>query len=235
MTRRFRRGFTLLEVVIAMAILVLSLTTLVGHEGIAIQMSDYSNRMSQATLLAQSKMHDVSHQLITDAMDILDNCDSGDFRDLGFRRFKWEACGYKLEITDAGKEQLLEQIMSGMAGMGMDPSLMGAPGQAAGGGDNSANMMGNMNMQLQMIAGFVPQLLEQIEPKLRKVRVEVKWGDNTGDRSVTIERFVTSLGVETADETKLKDGEAGVEADIEDKINQAKLEQGENALKRLGK
>ena len=108
MGRRPQRGFTLLEVMIAMSILAMALVALLGHEGVAIQMSDYSNRLSQATLLAQGKFLDVEHTLLTDGMDTLDDCRDGDFRDEGFRRFEWKACGYPLEVAEGTADNLNE-------------------------------------------------------------------------------------------------------------------------------
>ena len=84
MRRRQQAGFTLLEVMIALAILAVALSALLGHEGVAVQMSDYSNKVSQANLLAYGKLLDMEHKLINDSIDVLDNCEDGDFRDEGF-------------------------------------------------------------------------------------------------------------------------------------------------------
>ena len=81
-------GFTLLEILIAMAILSFSLVALLGHQGVAIQASDYSNRVSQASFLLEGKLLDVKQKICNDSIDIYDNCDEGDFRDEGFREIK---------------------------------------------------------------------------------------------------------------------------------------------------
>ena len=46
------RGFSLLEVLVAMAILVVALAALLGHQGVGIQMADFSNRVSQRGFVA---------------------------------------------------------------------------------------------------------------------------------------------------------------------------------------
>lgn len=101
--RQEEKGFTLLEVMIAMAILVMALGALLGHEGIAIQMSDYSNRLGQATMLAQGKLLDLESKLLDDGMDAIDGCEDGDFRRQGFKQFRWKACGFKLEMQEIGR------------------------------------------------------------------------------------------------------------------------------------
>ena len=101
---------------IALAIMTVALAALLGHEGVAVQMSDYSNRVSQANLLAYGKLLDLEHQLIKDSMDALDNCEDGDFRNEGFRRYEWKACAYKLEIAEGSEEGIAEQVLSGIAG-----------------------------------------------------------------------------------------------------------------------
>ncbi|MCA9524946.1 MAG: prepilin-type N-terminal cleavage/methylation domain-containing protein [Myxococcales bacterium] len=196
MSRRVR-GFTLLEVMIAMAILILALTALLGHEGVAIQMSDFSNQASRATLLAQGKMLDLEHKLLKDSIDVLDNCESGDFRDIEMRKFEWEACAYKLEIEDGAVERLTEQVMAlltGFSGGGMDTGAiagLAAAAQSANPDDPGAKMLG----QIQMAVGAIPFFLQNLEDKVRKVRLVVKWKDAVADRTVILERFVTSLGV----------------------------------------
>lgn len=201
--KRNSHGFTLLEVMIALSILALALVALIGHEAIAIQMSDFSNRVSQATLLAQGKMLDVEHTLLKDAMDSLDDCEDGDFHEEGFREFKWKACAYKLELQEGASEQMTEQFMAMLGGTGLGA---GADGQmsAAGG-------------QIAQVAGAIPMFLQQLEDQIRKVRVEVTWTDAIEERSVFFERFVTALGADPQNGPPPKDGEADV--DVQDVIN----------------
>ena len=57
--------------------------------------------------------------------------------------------------------------------------------------DPGAKMLG----QIQMAVGAIPFFLQNLEDKVRKVRLVVKWRDAVADRTVILERFVTSLGV----------------------------------------
>lgn len=191
--RRKQGGFTLLEVMIAMAILVLALTALLGHEGVAIQMSDFSNKLSQATLLAQGKLLDLEHKLLDDAMDSLDNCEDGDFRDEGFDKFKWKACGYKLELPEDAAEAMTERFMALLGGFGLDPTAAAA-----------ADATG----QLAFAISAIPTFLQQLEDKIRKVRLEVTWGDLVGERAIVMERYITILGTDPADAPPPPDGAA---------------------------
>ena len=47
------KAFTLLEVMIAMALLAVGLAALIGHQAVAVQMSHSGNFLGQANLLAQ--------------------------------------------------------------------------------------------------------------------------------------------------------------------------------------
>ena len=160
MKRALQRGFTLLEVMIAMTILALALAALMGHESVAVQMSDYSNRVSQANLLAYGKLLDLEHYIVKEGMESLDNCEEGDFRNEGFRNFRWKACGYKLEIEDGATEQIADQVISGLAGtFGInigDPSSLSADQQRQIG-------------QLQQGIAAIPFFLQKLEDKVRKL------------------------------------------------------------------
>ena len=188
------KGFTLLEVMIAMAILILALAALFGHEGVAIQMSDYSNKMSQAVLLGQGKMLDAEHKMLTDSIDIFDNCEDGDFRDVEMPRFSWKVCTYKIEMDDGAAEQITEQFMSlisGFLGGGNAAALGGLAGAAGGGGPNMDRALGSITAAI----GAIPFFLQQLEDKVRKVRLEITWTDAVDVRTVLLERYITNLGV----------------------------------------
>jgi len=175
-------GFSLLEVLIALSLLVIGMTALVGRKGIAIQASDYSNRLSQATFLAEGKLLDVEHTMVKDGMETFDDCEDGDFHDEGFRRFKWKACAYKLELEENAGEQITQQFLNAFAGLS--------------GGLDVQNLDPRVAMQIQMFGGMIPSFLERLEDKIRKVKLEVTWRDAARERSMMLERYITVLGVD---------------------------------------
>ena len=206
---RARAGFCLLEILIAVSILAFALIALLGHQGVIIQASDYSNRVSQAIFLLEGKLLDVKHKILSDSVDVFDNCEDGDFKDEGFRGrnrngYQWKVCAFKLEIQDGATEQLTERLMallSGATGMGGDGSTMSGIGglnaSQLGGLDPAAGMSKAMG-QIAMASGMIPTFLQQLEDQVRKVRIEVSWRDQTRTRKVILERFVTSLGSDTS-------------------------------------
>jgi general secretion pathway protein I len=76
------QGFTLLEVVIAMAIISIALVGLLGLVNRSIVVNDRLQRITQATLLAQHKMAEV-----IDTEDL--NADQGSF-DEPFEVYNWQ-------------------------------------------------------------------------------------------------------------------------------------------------
>ncbi|MAD61085.1 MAG: hypothetical protein CMH49_06200 [Myxococcales bacterium] len=196
-------GFSLLEILIAMAILSFSLVALFGHQGVIIQSIDYSNRVSQAIFLLEGKLLDVKHKILNESVDIYDNCEDGDFKGEGFRGrgtqgYRWKVCAFKLELQEGATSQLTERLSSMLSGVG-DGGGLGALG-AAGGMDPTAMSDGlaRAQGQLQMAGQMIPTFLQGFEDKIRKVRIEVSWRDQTQTRKVLIERFVTSLGSDSA-------------------------------------
>ena len=208
-SKRSTQGFTLLELLIAISILAFALSALLGHQGVAIQASEYSNRVSQAAFLLEAKVQDVKHKMISDSIDVYDNCEEGDFRDEGFNKkmaeYRWKVCAFKIEIQEGSTELLTERFMSIMSGgMGGDAGLGGAGGVgglgALGGGGMGANGSGMNPMdqamgQIAMATGMIPQFLQQLEEQIRKVRLEVSWQNQRQRRRIVIERFVTTLGM----------------------------------------
>ncbi len=86
MTKNFsNKGFTLLEVMIAVALVAIALTTLLGSQSQSVSFANSAKFETMAALLAQSKMSEIAIQ----AKDTLSS-DSGDFGD-DYPGFAWEA------------------------------------------------------------------------------------------------------------------------------------------------
>ena len=88
---RRARGFTLLETVIALAILGLALMAIFDLNAGAVANHAYTKKLTVATLLARSKMTDLEQKLYDDGFSNDDDEESGDFSDEGWSTFKWRA------------------------------------------------------------------------------------------------------------------------------------------------
>jgi len=182
---------------IALAIMTVALVTLLGHQSVAIQMSDFSNRVSQANLLAYGKIQDLKHLLIKDSIDVFDNCDQGDFKDEGFPRFEWEVCAYPLEMGDDTSQEITDQIMSSIAstfGVNVNDVDSMTPDQL------------KMAGQLQQGIAAIPFFLTKLEDKVRKLRIVVKWQDLVEERSLVVETYATTLGAPKSGQAPPADG-----------------------------
>ncbi|MDH3332257.1 MAG: prepilin-type N-terminal cleavage/methylation domain-containing protein, partial [Desulfobulbaceae bacterium] len=91
------KGFTLLEVIIAVAIIAIALTTLLGSQSQSVSFANSAKFETMAALLAQSKMSEI---VIQEADSL--SSDSGDFGD-DYPGYAWDVTvsNISLEMDDA--------------------------------------------------------------------------------------------------------------------------------------
>jgi len=90
MSGRSQAGFTLIEVVIALAILAISLTVLLAAQSSNLRNAGRARDLTIATLLARSKMIDIEQHLFDKGFEEGEEDDSGNFGDEGHEEIKWE-------------------------------------------------------------------------------------------------------------------------------------------------
>lgn len=163
---RQRSGFTLLEVLIALAILASALTILMGTMANAGQQAVFANELTTASMLARSKMVDLEYQLMEEGFTEGEQQFSGDFRDEGREDIKWEATVRPVEIPEGAKEQFLAQINSQLFGEQSQGALQG----------NAA-----FSAMLPMLIGQIPEMVNNIGRKVRRIdlHIEFTFGGNT--------------------------------------------------------
>src|SRR4051794_13620652 len=107
-----RRGFTLLEVVVALAILGLALMAIFDLNSGAVASHAYAKRLSVVTMLARSKMTDIEQELYDKGFDVDDREISGDFRAEGWEAFTWKAQILAPRTTEVSPDKLIESLFN---------------------------------------------------------------------------------------------------------------------------
>ncbi|MEI7705398.1 MAG: prepilin-type N-terminal cleavage/methylation domain-containing protein, partial [Deltaproteobacteria bacterium] len=108
-------GFTLLEVMVALAVLAGSLMAVASLSGSALRNYGYAREMSVATLLAQGKMAELEEKYDDSGFTDFDQKDDGNFSDQGQPGMRWS-----LAIRKPTAEITAERILSVFLGGGSD-------------------------------------------------------------------------------------------------------------------
>lgn len=200
MTSR-NRGFTLLETVVALAILALALMAIFDINSGAVANHAYAKKLTVATLLARSKMTDLEQKLYDEGFSNDDDEESGDFSQDGWDNFKWRAKIIAPKTDGVSPEQLIGAIFNLPIGEGGDLSGIASMfgGGAAGGKDGkggssqtTANPMAGAAMG--MAQPMFTQMIQQITQTVREVHLTVYWKDGTQVESLDLVTHVVSLG-----------------------------------------
>jgi len=216
------RGFTLLEVVVALAILGLALVAIFDLNAGAVSSHAYAKRVTIATLLARSKMTDLEQELYDKGFDSDDQERTGDFRAEGWEAFTWKAQILAPRTSEVSPDKLIESLFNLPPGQ---DGLSGLASLLAGGRDGG---LGPLSSQLQNLpglnlsqsgptAGALPpgataasglsalgpfaglaqtqmtQLLQQIQRGVREVHLTVSWKEGTRTESIDLVNDVFSL------------------------------------------
>ena len=203
---RSKRGFNLIEITIALAILVLALSILVENQGFAAYMTRDAERIRIATMLAEEKLIEAQLQLELDGWTTSDVDEDGDFDDFGSEEFRGSGVNLDYEdfLDDYKWAYTVRKIEMNMpADMGsMTDDIMGS-GYF---GDQSQNEdVQNNQMDLGDIGISSDMITEYLSDYIREVRVMVWWDEDyeeTGDYVEILTHVVNPSGVVTDPEAE---------------------------------
>lgn len=179
-------GFTLLEVMVALALLAAALMAMADLAGNALRNHAYARDLSAATLLARGKMAELEQKYEDAGFKDFDEEENGNFADEGRPDLQWQLALVKPD-SDLSSDQLVG-LLAGMGGDSTDliAKLMGgagAAGAAAGGPATASPLAG-------LLGGFLQSQLtafgETLKRSFREMRLTVSWRDGKTSHGFTV-------------------------------------------------
>ncbi len=182
------RGFTLLEVMISLAILSVALVAIGDVNGTAVRMHQYAKQSTVATLLARAKMEDLEEKLQKDGFSDFDDELDGTFDDEGWPEYRWSADILKPDIQlDAGQ---LMSMIGGVTGIDMGqlmasssrPTTSGVGGLLAAAGPFAG-----------IIQSQITAFVEELKKSVREIHLTVSWGSGAGEHKLEVATHMVIL------------------------------------------
>ncbi len=159
-----RRAFSLLEVMVAVALLSLGLVLLLQVQARSISLAQQSREMTVATQLLRAKLLDCQADLAKKGFSVGDYNEEGNFSDDDYPNIYWECHAYKPDMPTADATDI-------QAGVG---------GLAGVAGDDAAGAVADQGGGAEMAMGFLAPILSQMSSVLgdsiREMHVIVRYG-----------------------------------------------------------
>lgn len=181
------RGFTLVEVMLALAILGMALVMLMRSAASSLFATSQAQMLGVVTDLARGKMYDLEEQLLKDGFNTADQTEQGDFADAGWATVEWEA---KIETAEMPNLDTMKEVGGQRAKAEAEAQQSKATGGLAGAGTGSAG-----ETAATATSGFIEQyysmISEVLKTSMRKVTLTVKWKVLGRDRDMKVIYYVT--------------------------------------------
>ena len=197
-----KRGFTLLEVMVALSILAITLVAIAGINANSFESSNYARSITVATMLARSKMIDIEMEVQKDGFSDSEKEYDGDFSDEGYESMEWQATVRPIEVDvskllggllggdaeEIAGDKLPDQMQSMLAG------LNGSSVEEVAGGSQEVGqvqqLLNNGGMEL-----VFKQVGETLSKSIREITLEITWGRKGIDQeSIRFVQYVTTTG-----------------------------------------
>lgn len=179
-------GFTLLEVMISLAILGSALVILSQSHQNSVRAANRAKMMTVAVLLARYKMVDVEDDLFEDGFSEFEEVDKGDFKDEGFDRYEYELRVDKVELPKNVDPSSMTDLFGGSSDSSGTSSSTSDTSSAEGGKMSAMQMVGGtiMAKQYQLIRAV-------LEQAIRRVQLKVTWKEWNRSKEITVVGYFT--------------------------------------------
>lgn len=192
-----QRGFTLLEVLVAVAILAISLTSLLGSQMQALRATRYAQQVTAAAFLAEYQLVEIEYviQQEEDGWGENDREFEGDFAEQGWPDMNYSCLVDMIEMPD------YTAIQAAMAAADTD----------GGGMSDQTGVQDTGEQAVDMLGMVWPMIKEAIEQSIRRSSCKVTWLDGKIEHEFEVMTFWTDAS--KLDQIQQAGGESGEEDD----------------------
>jgi prepilin-type N-terminal cleavage/methylation domain-containing protein len=171
--RRGQAGFTLLEIMVAIAILSMTLVVLLSIVTNNVRATNHAKMTTAATLLARTKMVDIEDYILDQGFTDNTETSSGSFKELGYPQFSWETTIERIELPadmgQMGRDKAAEETKDAKDPMSMLTGFMGG-----------------------MMSSFIDPVRIGLQESVRKVTVKVYWDEHgRKEQSFEVVQYLT--------------------------------------------
>jgi len=166
-------GFTLLEIMVAIAILSMTLVVLLSIVTNNVRATNHAKMTTAATFLARTKMVEIEDQILDLGFTDNDETTAGTFRDLGFPQFRYETLIERIELpsdlANKAKDQAGAETKDATDPMSLLTGFMGG-----------------------MMSSFIDPIRIGLQESVRKVTVRVLWDEHgRRDQNFEVVQYLT--------------------------------------------
>ena len=223
MRHREHRGFTLLEVMLALAIMGFLMTAIASTQGASLLQGSRVYSLSTATQLVDGVILDLEEEYRLDGFPENSVEDRDCELPKGFDQFQ---CSYDLVAMNMDADNINSLGESATNNVTSSPLMNTLCGGGAGGNgpaDNPLEALGNLEqdtaalgalaalvdpqfmqlcglnlskmcMNIPMLASFIPMIIEQATRSTRKLVIRIQWDEKgQAEKTLEIETFITSV------------------------------------------
>ncbi len=179
---RGEAGFTLFEMVMAVAILGISLSVLLQSQSQSLRNAGRARDMTVAALLARGKMIDIERHLFHDGFQMGAEDEEGEFRDEGHPEVHWH---YRISEVEFDLSSLMSICGSlGSKAAAVKAPTAGEPSSEGIEGTSCETMLGTISA---MLGGFT----DQMGRSLRTVELTVNWPEGKFKQSMQVRALLS--------------------------------------------
>jgi general secretion pathway protein I len=185
--RAAARGFTLLEVMVSLALLAAALVAVSDLVGNALRNHVYARDLGAATLLARGKMVELEQKYEDLGFKDFDEEEDGDFREEGRPDVHWH-----MALTRPDADLSADQLVSMLAGQGGDPQdliskvMSGSGLGGAGQGSSTTSASPLAGMATGLLQTQLTAFGETLKRSFREMRLTVGWRDGKSSHAFTV-------------------------------------------------